>query len=147
MTMLILATGIFLIGRKRFLFSSTCRLTASFQNVAGLDNGAEVRAGGIHVGTVKEIDLPRQPGRKVIVVMVMENSTRNIIRTDSVASIKTEGLLGDKYVEVTFGSDKAEAVASGAAIRGESPTDVSQIATAAAAQAKRAQRLSDNMEA
>ena len=35
-TMLILAKGIFLIGRKRFLFSSTYRLTANFQNVAGL---------------------------------------------------------------------------------------------------------------
>jgi phospholipid/cholesterol/gamma-HCH transport system substrate-binding protein len=55
-TLLILAGGVFLIGRKEFLFSSTYRLKAEFSNVAGLVRGAEVRIGGVRQ-TVGEIAL------------------------------------------------------------------------------------------
>jgi phospholipid/cholesterol/gamma-HCH transport system substrate-binding protein len=108
MALVFLSTGVFLIGNKDFLFSSTYRLKAEFQNVAGLNNGAAVRIGGIHQGTVKEIDLPSQPDGKVTVAMNVKSETRNIIKKDSRASIKTEGLLGDKYVEISFGSPKAK---------------------------------------
>src|SRR5437762_6048480 len=64
-TLLIFAAGIFWIGGKQFLFSSTYRLNADFQSVAGLSDGAEVRVGGIHQGTVKRIDLPSRPDQKV----------------------------------------------------------------------------------
>src|SRR5947207_2821163 len=59
-TMAVLAAGVFLIGDKQFLFSSTYRLNTTFKNVAGLGNGAEVRVGGVHTGTVKQIQMPRQ---------------------------------------------------------------------------------------
>src|SRR6478736_3047378 len=76
MALVFLSIGIFLIGNKDFLFSSTYRLKAEFQNVAGLNNGAAVRIGGIHQGTVKEIDLPSQPDGKVTVVMNVKRKTR-----------------------------------------------------------------------
>ncbi len=81
-TLLILAAGVFLIGEKRFLFRRTYRLEAEFQNVAGLNNGADVRVGGIHLGTVKYISLPGGPSGKLRVVMDMASSTKNIIRQD-----------------------------------------------------------------
>src|SRR5207253_387098 len=56
LALLIFAGGVFWIGNKRFVFTSTYRLNADFQNVAGLLNGAEVRVGGIPEGTVKRID-------------------------------------------------------------------------------------------
>jgi outer membrane protein OmpA-like peptidoglycan-associated protein len=147
-TLLILATGIFLIGDKDLLFSATYRLDATFQNVAGLNNGADVRVGGIHVGTVKQIDLPERPDGKVTVVMKVKDSTRNLIRKDSVASIKTEGLLGNKYVEVSFGSNQAANVQDGDAIRSEAPTDIADVSKDVAAQAKAAvSSFQDNMEA
>ena len=121
LALLFLSIGIFLIGNKDFLFSSTYRLKADFQNVGGLNNGADVRVGGIHQGTVKEIDLPSQPDGKVTVVMNLRSQTRDIIKKDSRASIKTEGLLCDKYVEVSFGSLKAEAVGNDDAIASETP--------------------------
>src|SRR6266849_3102082 len=101
-TLLILAAGVFLIGEKRFLFRRTYRLKAEFQNVVGLNNGADVRVGGIHLGTVKYISLPNGPSGKLTVVMDIANSTKNIIRQNSVATIKTEGLLGDKYYRDLF---------------------------------------------
>jgi len=137
-TLLILASGVFLIGEKRFLFRRTYRLEAEFQNVAGLNNGADVRVGGIHLGTVKYISLPSGPSGKLTVVMDMADSTKNIIRQDSVATIKTEGLLGDKYVEVSFGSEKAGSIESGDTIKGETPVDFSDAALAVMNQSKTA---------
>jgi phospholipid/cholesterol/gamma-HCH transport system substrate-binding protein len=126
-TLAVLAAGVFLIGSRQFLFSSTYILKASFKNVAGLNNGAEVRVGGIDKGTVQQIQLPTQPGGEMTVVMVMEQSTRKVIRKDSVASIQTEGLLGNKYVEVAFGSDNAPHVDDGSDIKSLPPLDISDL--------------------
>ena len=146
--LLILAVGVFLIGDKEFLFSSTYRLNADFQNVAGLNEGADVRVGGLREGTVKRIDLPTPPGRKVTVVMKMHNSTIGIIRKDSVAAIKTEGILGDKYVEISFGSKETTPVADGDVIHAEPIVDVSEVANSVAVQAKSAlSAFQENMEA
>src|SRR5437870_31190 len=91
----ILSIGVFLIGEKQFLFSSTYHLKSSFQNVGGLIGGAEVRVGGVHKGTVKRIELPTQANGGLTVVMQMEDSTRKVLKKDSVASIQTEGLMGN----------------------------------------------------
>src|SRR5216684_646536 len=126
-TLLILAAGVFLIGNKEMLFSSTYRLKAQFQNVAGLNNAAEVRVGGIHEGTVKRIDLPQRPDGKVTVIMDLEKATRDVIKKDSVASIKAEGLIGDKYVEISFGSTDGQAIKNGDTISSEPPRDISDL--------------------
>jgi phospholipid/cholesterol/gamma-HCH transport system substrate-binding protein len=126
-TLAVLAAGVFLIGNRQFLFSSTYVLKSGFKNVAGLNNGAEVRVGGIHKGTVKQIQLPAQPGGDMTVVMNMESSTRKVLRKDSIAAIQTEGLLGNKYVEVSFGSDKAPNVDDGTTIDSVPPLDISDL--------------------
>jgi phospholipid/cholesterol/gamma-HCH transport system substrate-binding protein len=126
-TLGILGAGVFLIGSRQFLFSSTYVLKSNFKNVAGLGNGAEVRVGGINKGTVKQIALPNQPGGEMTVVMGMESSTRKVVRKDSIASIKTEGLLGNKYVEVTFGSDNAPSVEDGNTINSAPPLELSDL--------------------
>src|SRR5258706_12746840 len=85
---------VFWIGDRKFLFASTYHISTPFDNVAGLDEGAPVRAGGVHIGTVERIRLPAQPGDKVTVELELENSTRRVVKKDSIASIETEGLLG-----------------------------------------------------
>ncbi len=148
LSLLFLSIGIFMIGNKDFLFASTYRLKADFQNVGGLNNGADVRIGGIHQGTVKEIDLPSQSDGKVTVVMNLRNSTRNLIKKDSRASIKTEGLLGDKYVEISFGSSKAESVQNNDTIASETSKDMAEEAHELTDQAREGiAAFRDDMEA
>ena len=125
--LLIFAAGVFWIGGKQFMFSSTYRLNADFQTVAGLPNGADVRVGGIHEGTIARIQLPRGPNDRVRVVMDLRNATRNVIKKDSVAAIRSEGLVGDKYVEITFGSEGAPQVSNGDLIQGEPPLEFSDL--------------------
>ena len=126
-TLLILAGGVFLIGRTEFLFSSRYRLKAEFSNVVGLVRGAEVRIGGVRQGTVGDIALPQRPGGKVIVAVDLKSETQNIVKKDSTAAIKSEGLLGNKYVEVSFGSNDAEKLKDGDTIASEHPLDISDL--------------------
>jgi phospholipid/cholesterol/gamma-HCH transport system substrate-binding protein len=126
-TLAVLVVGVFLIGKRESLFKSTYQVNADFQNVVGLTDGAEVRVAGLHEGSVKHIRLPNRTDGKVTVVMDLENATRNVLKKDSVAAIKSEGLIGDKYVEISFGSDGASRLKDGDTIDSETPFDISNL--------------------
>ncbi len=126
--LLIFGAAVFLIGEKQFLFSPTYRLKANFDNVAGLDAGAPVRAGGVRIGTVEKIQLPRHPTEKVMIEMQLEEATQSVIRKDSVAAIETEGLLGSKYLEISFGSAQGESLRDGDTLQTRPPMDYADIA-------------------
>jgi phospholipid/cholesterol/gamma-HCH transport system substrate-binding protein len=123
----IFAAAVFLIGDKHLIFRHTYTLKSEFNNVAGLANGAEARVGGIREGTVRRIVLPNRPDGKVTVEMDLGQATRNVIKQDSVAAIRTEGLVGDQYVEITFGSTQAPAVKDGDTIGSEPPIEISDM--------------------
>src|ERR1700675_5087956 len=126
-TLAILVAGIFEIGGKQYLFSSTYQLRAQFDNVEGLDAGADVRLGGVHSGTVRNIVLPHKPGEKVTVVMDLGKSTHEIIKQDSVATIETEGLLGNQYQAISFGSAGPANVGNGYTIASQPPLEISDL--------------------
>jgi phospholipid/cholesterol/gamma-HCH transport system substrate-binding protein len=126
--LILFGVGVFLIGDRQHLFSRTYRLNAPFETVAGLDDGAVVRSGGVRIGTVKKIYMPRHSGEKVTVVMRLEEATRGVIKKDSVASVETEGLLGAKYVSVSFGSKESEPVRDGDTIGSRPPLDYADLA-------------------
>ena len=123
----ILVAGVFLIGNKEYLFSSTYRVKAQFDNVVGLADGADVRVGGVHSGTVHSIELPHSAGGKVTVAMDLDRSTHEIIKQNSVASIETEGLLGNQYVAISFGSDGQAEVKNGDTIQSLPPLIMSDM--------------------
>lgn len=141
----VLATGSFLIGQREFLFSRTFRVETSFKNVGGLIAGAEVRIGGTHTGVVKSIDLPSQPDGEMRVAMNLERSVRDVVRSDSIASIYTEGLLGYKYVELSFGSPEAAPIADGGRIASEAPTDFGGLLKQANGALSNIQQITDKL--
>lgn len=126
-TLAILVLGVFIIGGKQYLFSSTYQLKAQFDNVVGLDAGGDVRVGGVHSGTVRSIVLPHKPGENVTVVMDLGRSTHEIIKQDSVATIETEGLLGNQYLAISFGSAGKAEVRDGDTIASQPPLEMSDL--------------------
>ncbi|MGB6691352.1 MAG: MlaD family protein [Terracidiphilus sp.] len=126
-TLAVLAAGIFIIGGKEYLFQSTYQLKAQFDNVAGLSAGADVQVGGVHSGTVHSIALPHKPGEKVTIVMDLDKSTHEIIKSDSVATIETAGVLGSQYVAISFGSEGQADVRDGEIIKSEPPLEMSDL--------------------
>jgi phospholipid/cholesterol/gamma-HCH transport system substrate-binding protein len=127
LTLAILVGGIFIIGSREYLFSSTYQLKAQFSNVAGLSAGADVQVGGVHSGTVRSIVLPHTPGEKVTVTMDLDKSTHEIIKQDSVASIETEGLLGNQYLAISFGSAGQAEVRNGDTISSIPPLEMAEL--------------------
>jgi phospholipid/cholesterol/gamma-HCH transport system substrate-binding protein len=127
LTMTILIAGIFIIGGKQYLFSSTYQLKAKFDNVVGLDEGADVQVGGVHSGTVRSIILPHKPGEQVTVVVDLAKSTHEIIKQDSVASIETEGLLGNQFLAISFGTAGVGDVRDGDTISSQPPLEMSAL--------------------
>jgi phospholipid/cholesterol/gamma-HCH transport system substrate-binding protein len=123
----ILVSGIFIIGGKLYLFRSTYRLSAQFGSVVGLDSGADVRVGGVHSGSVRSVELPNRPTDKITVWMDLDQSTRNIVKQDSTATIETEGLLGNEYVAISFGSAKGANVSDGGSIGSEPPIEMAAL--------------------
>jgi len=126
-TLLILAVGVFIIGSREYIFGSTYQLKAQFDNVAGLAAGADVQVGGVHSGTVRSIALPHQPGEKVTVFMDLDKATHEIIKQDSLASIETEGLLGNQYLAISFGSAGQGEVRNGDTIASLPPLQMSEL--------------------
>ena len=126
-TLAVLAAGVFIIGSKKYLFRSTYQLKAQFDNVAGLSVGADVEVGGVHSGTVQSITLPHNPGEKVTVLMSLDKSTHEVIKADSVASIETEGVLGNQFVAISFGSSGQAEVKDGQIIQSEPPLQLSDL--------------------
>jgi len=126
-TLAILVAGVFIIGSKRYLFSSTYQVKAQFSNVAGLDVGADVRVGGVHSGVVHSIELPHKPGEQVTVVMDLSKSTHEIIKQDSVATIETEGLLGNQYLAISFGSADSPNVRNSDTIASQQPLEMADL--------------------
>ena len=126
-TLAVLAIGVFIIGSKQYLFSSTYQLSAQFDNVAGLSEGADVQVGGVHSGTVHRIELPHKPGEKVTVLLDLNKSTREIIKHDSMASIETEGLLGNQFIAISFGSSGQPEVKDGELIQSVPPLQMSDL--------------------
>jgi phospholipid/cholesterol/gamma-HCH transport system substrate-binding protein len=126
-TLAILVAGIFIIGDRQFLFSNTYRLKTQFSTVVGLDEGAEVRVGGVHSGSVRKIELPKSPTDKITVLMDVQRSTHDIIKQDSVAAIQTEGLLGNEYVSISFGSAQGLNVRDGDTITSQPPLVIADL--------------------
>jgi phospholipid/cholesterol/gamma-HCH transport system substrate-binding protein len=126
-TLAVLAVCVFLVGRQESKFGANYRIHSDFKNVAGLSEGADVRVGGIRKGTVRSIRLPKRPDEKVIVTMDLDKETQAIVKQDSVASIQSEGLLGDKYVEISFGSMDAPRLKGGETIESTPPLDIGDL--------------------
>ncbi len=126
-TLAILSACVFLVGREESIFGSNYRVRIEVDNVAGLNQGADVRVGGIRKGTVRSIHLPKSPDGRVVVTMDLARETQTIVRQDSLASIQSEGLLGDKYVEISFGSVDAAQLKGGETIDSQVPLDISDL--------------------
>jgi len=107
---LLFGAGLFLIGDRRMLFSRTVDIYSEFANIAGLENGAKVRVGGMDGGEVDSIQVPAKPSARFRVKMRIREDLHALIRNDSVATIQTDGLVGNKFVQIEAGTDQAQIV-------------------------------------
>jgi len=102
--LLLFGLGLFLIGDRRMLFSRSAEYYTEFAQVSALEAGAKVRVGGMDAGEIVEIRVPHGPGSKFRVKFRIVEKLFPVIRMDSVVSIATDGLLGNKFLLVDIGT-------------------------------------------
>lgn len=117
--------AIFVIGSKENLFTPTFKLRSEFETVSGLKTGASVRFNGISVGKVDNVDI--RGTDKVLVTMTLEKSVQKYIKKDSKATVSSEGLVGNKVVEITSGSEQAPSVDDNEQLASIKPVEVQDI--------------------
>jgi len=94
--------GIYFIGERQQIFRSTFRLSSVFKDVDGLEAGNNVRFSGITVGTIENISIVSDSS--VRVKILIDENTRKFIKKDAVASIGSEGLMGNKILIINPGT-------------------------------------------
>jgi phospholipid/cholesterol/gamma-HCH transport system substrate-binding protein len=116
--LLLFAVGLFLIGDRRLLFTEQQELETTLPTVGGLRVGTQVRLAGVNAGEVIRIDFPAQPSQPFVIRMRLRSDLAHLVRTDSVASVQTDGILGDAFVQLSQGSDSAPTLGPGGRVRG-----------------------------
>jgi phospholipid/cholesterol/gamma-HCH transport system substrate-binding protein len=124
---LLFTVGLFMIGERRMLFEDRFTLYAEFATLGQLEAGATVRVAGMNAGEVTSIQVPASPAGKFRVRMEVREDLRQLIRTDSVARAKTEGLVGGIYVSIVTGSEAAPEVAKGGTIQSVEPLELADL--------------------
>jgi phospholipid/cholesterol/gamma-HCH transport system substrate-binding protein len=121
----IFVIAIFIIGKQQNLFNPVFRVTTNFLNVSGVQVGNNVRFSGINVGTVDNIKIINDS--TVQVDLLIRKDVQQFIKSDSQATIGSEGIIGDRIVIITQGSDGAPVAEDGQHILSKEPIETDDI--------------------
>lgn len=132
----LLAYGIFRVGEIFDIFARRYTLVTLFPNAAGLDEGSPVTLAGQRVGQVERIDfIPmgrKTGGNHVVLTLAVAQEVRDQIREDSQARLRTQGLLGDRFVDVAPGTPEARVLQPGDTLPSVPPPELEDILATAA---------------
>jgi len=103
--LLVLIATLYYIGKNKGLFSNNYELRVHFKSVNGLLSGNNVRFSGIDVGAVKSVVLLNDT--TIEITMNVETRMRNIIKRNAVARLGTDGLIGNRVVNISPGQGEA----------------------------------------
>jgi len=119
--------GLFLIGDRQLAFATKFTIYTEFTKITGLEPGAIVRISGAKAGVVTQILPPNRPSEKFRVQLEIIEDLHQLVRTDSIATIETEGLMGGSYLGISTGTDTAPSVEPNATIAGKDPFDIADL--------------------
>jgi phospholipid/cholesterol/gamma-HCH transport system substrate-binding protein len=119
--------GLFLIGNRHQAFARHIEFYAEFKDLSGLTSGAKVQVGGMDAGEVLEIGIPDSPSARFRVKLRVDEKFHGLVRTDSLATIGTEGVVGDTFLLVRPGSSKGHAAAALSTLPSKEPIELADL--------------------
>jgi phospholipid/cholesterol/gamma-HCH transport system substrate-binding protein len=117
--------AIFIIGKQKNLFNPVFTINTTFYNVSGLQVGNNIRFSGINVGTVDYISILNDSTVKV--AMMIRKEIKQFIKSDCIAAIGSEGLIGDKLIIITQGSADAPLIREGQHLDSKEPVEMDAV--------------------
>jgi phospholipid/cholesterol/gamma-HCH transport system substrate-binding protein len=121
------AAALFLIGNQHKAFRRHVIFYTNFQNVDGIPKGAKVRVNGMDAGELETIQVPSGPSQKFRLKMDVEDRLRGLIREDSFVTVETEGLVGDKFLLIHGGTDRASEAPPESTLPSKEPFDIGKL--------------------
>jgi phospholipid/cholesterol/gamma-HCH transport system substrate-binding protein len=119
--------ALFLIGNQHKAFRRHVVFYTNFQNVDGIPKGSTVRVDGIDAGELESIEIPSSPSQKFRLKMNVDDRLRGLIREDSLVTVETEGLVGDKFLLIQGGTDRASEAAPDSTLQGKEPFEIGKL--------------------
>jgi phospholipid/cholesterol/gamma-HCH transport system substrate-binding protein len=119
--------ALFLIGNEHKAFRRHVVFYTSFQNVDGIPKGSKIRVNGMDAGELESIQIPSSPSQKFRLKMNVEERLRGLIREDSLVTVETDGLVGDKFLLIQGGTDRAAEAAPESTIQGKEPFEIGKL--------------------
>lgn len=135
--------AIFIIGKQKNMFNPVYSLTTTFYNVGGLQVGNKIRFSGIDVGTVDNIQIINDSTVKVN--LFIRKEVQQYIKTNSEVTIASEGLIGDKMIQITQGTHNAPYAKDGQALQSVEPVEIDAIMASLQSTADNAEIISDEL--
>src|ERR1700739_2887865 len=99
--------GIFLIGNRHEAFSHHVLLYANLPNLDGIEKGSKVQVSGMDAGQVTKIEVPASPESPFRVQMRINEELHGLVRTDSLVTVDTQGVVGETFLTIHPGSSGA----------------------------------------
>src|ERR1700728_2951757 len=121
------ALGIFLVGSRHEAFSRHVLLYTEFADLDGIAKGSKVQVAGMDAGQVTKIDVPDSPSGHFRVQMKVDESLHGLVRTDSVVTVDTEGVVGDTFLTIHSGSPNAAIAQADALLQSKPPVNISDL--------------------
>ncbi|TAH42670.1 MAG: MCE family protein [Bacteroidetes bacterium] len=109
--LLLLVVGLYFLGDKSNMFSKSIRIYTHFENINGLRPGNNVRLSGIEIGTVEKVEII--DAKKIYVEMSIEEKMKSFIKINSTASLGTDGLMGNRLINIDPGSGSFKTIENG----------------------------------
>ena len=104
----LIGLAILFAGRDMTLFKSRTKFFVLFKNTTGLQVGAPLKMGGVDIGNVESIAITNDNGSpQILATLVVYAPNDHLIKTDSDASLETQGMLGDKFLNISPGSSNS----------------------------------------
>ena len=123
--LLFLIFTLYMIGKNRNLFGSTFTIKAVLNNVNGLVPGNNVRFKGMDVGTVKSISVANDTA--IYVTMTIDEKMKPYIKKNAIASVGTDGLMGNKLININSDSSPSSPVDQGDVIQSRKPVETDEM--------------------
>ncbi|MDD4149221.1 MAG: MlaD family protein [Bacteroidales bacterium] len=117
--------AIFIIGKQQNLFDSVFKVSANFYNVSGLQVGNTVRFSGIPIGVIDNIQIINDSTAKVD--MLIKKDYKKFIKSDSKATIGSEGIIGDRLITISQGASDSPSIKHGQMISSVEPVETDEI--------------------
>jgi phospholipid/cholesterol/gamma-HCH transport system substrate-binding protein len=123
------AVGIFLVGSRHEAFSRHMLLYTEFADLDGITKGSKVQVAGMDAGQVTKIVVPNSPSGQFRVQMKVDESLLGLVRTDSVVTVDTEGVVGDTFLTIHSGSPNAAIAQADSVLQSKPPISMSDLLT------------------